>query len=79
MAPVDTKQKYGKPYLSKRYRMKINKATLGYLKCTLFQLVLHQAILSDAITTVYIICYQHNEIFSRKIALILSQKKKTKF
>ena len=38
--------------------MKINNATLRYLKCTLFQRVLDQAILSDAITTVYIICYQ---------------------
>ena len=62
MAAVDTKQKYGKPYLSKRCRIKINKATLGYLKCTLFQWVLYQAILSDAIT-VYIICYQDNEVF----------------
>ena len=58
MAPVDTKQKYRKLYLSKKCRMKINNATLRYLKCTLFQRVLDQAILSDAITTVYIICYQ---------------------
>ena len=54
--------------------MKINKATLRYLECTLLQWALYQVILSNVITTVYTICYLHKKIFSRMIALILRQK-----